>query len=70
MRWFDSTWWNKTDGAATRGTNPAEAEFILERLLEFADQESPPTVGIITPFREQQTLTDKEVVESRPRPGL
>ncbi len=50
------------DGTATRGTNSAEAEFILERLLEFSDQESPPTVGIITPFREQQTLLTKKLL--------
>lgn len=44
---------------ATRGTNPAEAEFILARLLELVEQENPPSVGIITPFREQQTYLSK-----------
>ncbi|MDH4565941.1 hypothetical protein E8E95_04555 [Pseudomonas sp. BN414] len=43
----------------TRGTNGAEAEFILERLLKLVEEEEPPTVGIITPFREQQTLISK-----------
>ncbi len=47
---------NPAGHRATRGTNPAEAEFILERLLELVDAEEPPTVGVITPFREQQTL--------------
>lgn len=44
---------------ATRGTNEAEAQFILERLLELLDAEDPPTVGVITPFREQQTLLSR-----------
>ena len=43
----------------TRGTNQAEANFILERLLELLEEEAPPTVGIITPFREQQALLSK-----------
>ncbi|HHH9441335.1 TPA: AAA domain-containing protein [Pseudomonas aeruginosa] len=43
----------------TRGTNEAEAAFILERLLELIEEEDPPTVGVITPFREQQTLLSK-----------
>ena len=45
--------------ATTRGTNPAEVQFILERLLELLDEEEPPTVGVITPFREQQALLSK-----------
>ncbi len=44
---------------ATRGTNQAEAQFILDRLLELVEQDNPPSVGIITPFREQQTLLSK-----------
>ncbi len=48
-----------TGHKVTRGTNPAEAQFILERLLELIDEEEPPTVGVITPFREQQTLLTK-----------
>jgi hypothetical protein len=43
----------------SRGTNEAEAEFILDKLLELITDEEPPTVGIITPFREQQTLLSK-----------
>lgn len=42
-----------------RNTNRAEANFIFERLDELLDEEKPPTVGIITPFREQQTLISK-----------
>lgn len=45
----------------TRGTNEAEAEFILEQLLELIEETEPPTVGIITPFREQQTLLSKKL---------
>ncbi len=45
----------------TRGTNPAECEFILDRLLELLDEPTPPTVGIITPFREQQTHLSKKL---------
>jgi len=43
----------------TRGTNMAEANFILEQLLDLLDDEEPPTVGVITPFREQQALLTK-----------
>lgn len=47
------------DSKTTRGTNEAEADFILEQLIELLEEEEPPTVGIITPFREQQTLLSK-----------
>jgi AAA domain len=47
------------EARTTRGTNEAEAQFILERLIELLDEEEPPTVGVITPFREQQTLLSK-----------
>jgi len=47
------------DAKTTRGTNEAEAKFILEQLLEILEEENPPTVGIITPFREQQTLLSR-----------
>lgn len=50
-----------TDKRVTRGTNEAEAEFILDRLLELIEEEAPPTVGIISPFREQQTLLSKKL---------
>jgi hypothetical protein len=43
----------------THGTNEAEAQFILERLLALLGEEELPTVGVITPFREQQTLLTK-----------
>ncbi|PRH81410.1 hypothetical protein C6N40_12930 [Arenimonas caeni] len=45
----------------TRSTNEAEADFILDRLLELVELPSPPTVGVITPFREQQTLLSKKL---------
>ena len=37
-----------------RNTNKAEADFILGHLRELIAQGNPPTVGIITPHREQQ----------------
>lgn len=46
---------------ATRNTNEAEVDYILEQLLELLEEESPPTVGVITPFREQQTLLSKRL---------
>lgn len=45
----------------TRGTNEAEADFILERLLELVEEEGAPTVGVITPFREQQTYLSRKL---------
>lgn len=48
-------------GMATRATNKAECEFILEKLLDLLEEEDSPTVGIITPFREQQTLLTKRL---------
>lgn len=49
------------DKKVTRGTNQAEADFILEKLLEYLEDESSPSIGIITPFREQQTLLSKQL---------
>jgi very-short-patch-repair endonuclease len=43
----------------SRTTNAAEAEAITQRLLELLEEDAPPTVGIITPFREQHTLLTK-----------
>jgi very-short-patch-repair endonuclease len=43
----------------TRSTNIAEANFILEQLLDLLEDDEPPTVGVITPFREQQALLTK-----------
>lgn len=37
-------------------TNPAEVQFILDSLIKLLDEDDPPTVGVITPFREQHTL--------------
>jgi hypothetical protein len=39
-----------------RNTNPVEANYVLQRCTELLEEESPPTVGIITPFREQQSF--------------
>jgi very-short-patch-repair endonuclease len=51
----------KNDGNATRGINPAEADFILDELIDLLALHVPPTVGIITPFREQQTYLSKKL---------
>lgn len=48
--------------ACTRTSNMAEAEFIAERLQELLEEESPPTVGVITPFREQHTLLTRQLL--------
>jgi len=48
-------------GATGRNRNEPEAEFILARLLELLEEDEPPTVGIITPFREQQVLLTKKL---------
>lgn len=52
------------DETASRVTNGVEAKFILDRLLELLEEENPPSVGIITPFREQHTLLCKLIYES------
>lgn len=49
------------DKKVTSGTNEAEVEAILVKLLDLVDAEDPPTVGVITPFREQQTLLSKKL---------
>lgn len=51
---------------STRSTNQSEAEFILNKCIEFLDDEKSPTVGIITPYTEQQTLISK-MVANHPR---
>jgi AAA domain len=48
-----------TDPAFLRNTNPIEADYILQRCIELLEEESPPTVGIITPFREQQSFISR-----------
>jgi len=45
----------------SRGTNEAEAEHILNALLAIVDAPDPPSVGVITPFREQQTLLTRKL---------
>ena len=46
-----------------KNTNIEEAEFILEKLEELLELDDAPSVGIITPFREQQTLISRKVSE-------
>ena len=42
-----------------RNSNTVEAEFILAELKKILELESPPTVGIITPFTDQQVLLSR-----------
>ena len=39
--------------------NSAEGEYILDQLYALADQDKPLTVGVITPFRQQQIALQK-----------
>ncbi len=43
----------------SRTSNIVEAEYIAARLVELLDLASSPSVGVITPFREQHTLLTK-----------
>jgi len=47
------------DEKFARNTNPVEANFILARCVELLEEGSPPTVGVITPFREQQSYLSR-----------
>lgn len=50
----------KTKGfKVSRGTNEAEGQFILKKLHELLESEKAISVGVITPFREQQTYLSK-----------
>ena len=42
--------------------NGVEADFIIEQLEKFLEMDEPPTVGVITPFREQVALLSKMVL--------
>jgi superfamily I DNA and/or RNA helicase len=46
---------------STRSTNQSEADFILSKCIEYLEDEKSPTIGIITPYTEQQTLISKMV---------
>jgi hypothetical protein len=46
-----------------KNTNSVEDAFILDQLNQFLEVEKPPTVGVITPFREQVALLSKLVLE-------
>lgn len=46
-----------------RNTNTLEAGFILGQLGKFLEMDEPPTVGVISPFREQVALLSRMVLE-------
>ena len=52
------------DEKSQRNTNKSEAEFILSELDVLLGGAGAPTVGVITPFREQQTLISKLATNS------
>lgn len=47
-----------------KNTNPAECEYIRGCLDDLVMAEAPPSVGIITPFREQQLYLTREIFKS------
>ena len=49
-------------GEPLRNVNQAEASFIIAKLEAMIEDENPPTVGIITPFREQQQYITRELI--------
>jgi len=49
-----------------RNANAGEAEYIHDELKGLLDLEDPPTVGVITPFREQQKLATKALLFDSP----
>lgn len=49
-------------GEPMRNVNQAEAAFIIGKLEAMLKDEDPPTVGIITPFREQQQYITRALI--------
>ena len=49
-----------------RNANEAEAEYIHGELQKLLEMEEPPTVGVITPFREQQKLATRQLLFESP----
>jgi very-short-patch-repair endonuclease len=49
----------------TRNTNADEVKLIISRLEELIKSESKLSVGIITPFRQQQSLLNKNIKENK-----
>lgn len=49
-------------GELIRNVNQAEATFIVSKLEAMLEDEEPPTVGVITPFREQQQYITRELI--------
>lgn len=44
-----------------KNTNTPEADFIIDQLRSLAEREDAPSVGIITPFREQQQFLTRKI---------
>lgn len=63
LRFTELTW----DGRAEpyRNVNSMELEAIREYLDEHLEEPVPPSVGIVTPFREQQELLTRELFKNR-----
>ena len=47
----------------TQNSNSQEADIIFERLREMVETEDPPSVAIITPFREQVSYLQKRLID-------
>jgi hypothetical protein len=56
--------------AKLRNVNQAEAEFIVQALADLLDNEEPPTVCVVTPFREQQQYISKLVLDHQQGEGM
>ena len=50
-----------TGHSVTNRTNEAEAQYILERLIQLVDMEKPPSVGVITPYADQAKILTKQL---------
>ena len=50
-------------GDHLRNVNDAEAQFIVERLVDLLEGDEAPSACVITPFREQQSYIARLVSE-------
>ncbi len=54
----------KLEVSERANTNPFEAEFIIKELENILEGENPPSVGVITPFTNQQKYIATEISKS------
>jgi hypothetical protein len=53
-----------TETKGNANTNPLEAKFIIQELETMVEEDNPMSVGIITPFSNQQKILSNEVSKS------